>query len=70
VDVVVVFDDDTPLALVQRLQPSVIVKGGDYTPETVVGAAEVRAAGGEVVIVPLTPGQSTTSIIEKLRTNA
>ena len=70
VDVVVVFDDDTPLALVRRLEPSVIVKGGDYTVETVVGGAEVRAAGGDVVIVPLTPGQSTTSIIEKLRTNA
>ena len=70
VDVVVVFDDDTPLALVQRLEPSVIVKGGDYTVDTVVGGAEVRAGGGEVIIVPLTPGQSTTSIIEKLRTNA
>ena len=70
VDVVVVFDDDTPLALVRRLVPSVIVKGGDYSPDTVVGGAEVRAAGGEVVIVPLTPGQSTTAIIEKLRTNA
>ena len=70
VDVVVVFDDDTPLELVRRLAPSVIVKGGDYSPDTVVGAAEVRASGGEVVIVPLTPGQSTTAIIEKLRTNA
>jgi D-beta-D-heptose 7-phosphate kinase/D-beta-D-heptose 1-phosphate adenosyltransferase len=70
VDVVVVFDDNTPLELVRRLAPSVIVKGGDYSPDTVVGAAEVRASGGEVVIVPLTPGQSTTAIIEKLRTNA
>ena len=69
VDVVVLFEEDTPLELVCRLQPSVIVKGGDYSPETVVGAAEVRASGGEVIIVPLTPGQSTTSIIEKLRTN-
>ena len=67
VDCVVVFDQDTPLELVRQLGPSVIVKGGDYTPETVVGAADVRAAGGKVVIVPLTPGQSTTSIIEKLR---
>jgi rfaE bifunctional protein nucleotidyltransferase chain/domain len=70
VDVVVVFDEDTPLELVRRLRPSVIVKGGDYTVETVVGAAEVRAAGGEVIIVPLTPGQSTTAIIEKLRSHA
>ena len=70
VDAVVVFDQDTPLELVRHLRPSVIVKGGDYSPDSVVGAAEVRAAGGDVVIVPLTPGQSTTSIIEKLRTNA
>ena len=69
VDAVVVFDQDTPLELVRRLAPSVIVKGGDYSTETVVGAAEVRAAGGEVVIVPLTPGHSTTAIIEKLRIN-
>lgn len=67
VDVVTVFDDDTPLELVRRLLPDVIVKGGDYTEDTVVGAAEVRARGGRVVIVPLTPGQSTTSIIETLR---
>ena len=67
VDVVTVFAQDTPLELVQRLEPDVIVKGGDYAPETVVGAREVRARGGAVVIIPLTPGQSTTSIIEKLR---
>jgi D-beta-D-heptose 7-phosphate kinase/D-beta-D-heptose 1-phosphate adenosyltransferase len=69
VDAVVIFDQDTPLELVRELRPSVIVKGGDYSPDTVVGAAEVRASGGQVVIVPLTPGQSTTAIIEKLRTN-
>lgn len=67
VDVVTVFDEDTPLELVRRLLPDVIVKGGDYTEETVVGGAEVRARGGRVIIVPLTPGQSTTSIIETLR---
>ena len=67
VDAVVVFGEDTPLALVRRLEPDVIVKGGDYSEATVVGAREVRARGGDVVIVPLTPGQSTTSIIEKLR---
>jgi D-beta-D-heptose 7-phosphate kinase/D-beta-D-heptose 1-phosphate adenosyltransferase len=69
VDAVVIFDQDTPLELVRELTPSVIVKGGDYSPDTVVGAAEVRASGGDVVIVPLTPGQSTTAIIEKLRTH-
>ena len=67
VDAVTVFDEDTPLELVQLLLPDVIVKGGDYSPETVVGAPEVVSRGGRVVIVPLTPGQSTTSIIEKLR---
>ncbi|NCW45944.1 MAG: D-glycero-beta-D-manno-heptose 1-phosphate adenylyltransferase [Gemmatimonadaceae bacterium] len=67
VDAVVVFDEDTPFALVQRLQPDVIVKGGDYSPETIVGADVVTARGGRVVVVPLVAGQSTTSIIEKLR---
>ena len=67
VDAVVVFDQDTPRELVQLLQPDVIVKGGDYSADTIVGADTVRARGGEVVVIPLTPGQSTTSIIEKLR---
>lgn len=67
VDAVTLFEQDTPLELVRLLQPDVIVKGGDYSPDTVVGAAEVRARGGEVVIIPLTPGHSTTSTIERLR---
>ena len=67
VDAVTVFEQDTPLELVKTIRPDVIVKGGDYAPETVVGAAEVRSWGGECVIIPLTPGQSTTSIIERLR---
>jgi len=67
VDAVTIFDEDTPLELVRTLQPDVIVKGGDYTPDSIVGADEVRARGGSVVVVPLTPGQSTTSIIERLR---
>ncbi len=67
VDAVVVFDEDTPLALVEAIEPDVIVKGGDYSEETIVGASVVRSRGGRVVVVPLTPGQSTTSIIEKLR---
>jgi rfaE bifunctional protein nucleotidyltransferase chain/domain len=67
VDVVVVFETDTPFALVQALQPDVIVKGGDYRPDTIVGADLVTARGGRVVVIPLVPGQSTTSIIEKLR---
>ena len=67
VDAVTLFEQDTPLELVQLLQPDVIVKGGDYSPDTVVGANEVRARGGEVVIIPLTPGHSTTSTIDRLR---
>ena len=67
VDAVTLFDQDTPLELVLALRPDVIVKGGDYSPDTVVGAQEVRARGGSVVIIPLTPGHSTTSTIERLR---
>jgi len=66
VDLVVLFEQDTPLGLVRALRPDVIVKGGDYTVDSIVGASEVQAWGGEVVVVPLTPGQSTSSIIEKL----
>jgi D-beta-D-heptose 7-phosphate kinase/D-beta-D-heptose 1-phosphate adenosyltransferase len=67
VDAVVPFDDDTPLALILQLRPDVLVKGGDYSVEAVVGAREVHGWGGRVAIVPLTAGQSTTSIIERLR---
>jgi len=66
VDLVVVFPEDTPLNLVRHLRPDVIVKGGDYSVETIVGAAEVKGWGGRVVVVPLTPGHSTTNIIRKL----
>jgi D-beta-D-heptose 7-phosphate kinase/D-beta-D-heptose 1-phosphate adenosyltransferase len=66
VDRVVVFTEDTPLELVKLLEPDVIVKGGDYTEATIVGASEVKKRGGRVVVVPLTPGQSTTAIIGKL----
>jgi len=69
VDAVVAFDQDTPLELIRHLQPDVLVKGGDYTEETIVGATDVRAHGGRVVVVPLTAGHSTTSTIEKLRGN-
>jgi rfaE bifunctional protein nucleotidyltransferase chain/domain len=66
VDLVVIFPDDTPLNLVTHLRPDVIVKGGDYSEDTIVGAAEVKSWGGRVLIVPLTPGHSTTAIIRKL----
>lgn len=67
VDAVVVFDEDTPRELINALRPDVLVKGGDYTESTIVGAREVRERGGEVVVIPLTPGHSTTSTIERLR---
>jgi len=66
VDLVVVFPEDTPLELVKVLKPDVIVKGGDYTEGTIVGANEVKSWGGRVIVVPLTPDQSTTAIIRKL----
>jgi D-beta-D-heptose 7-phosphate kinase/D-beta-D-heptose 1-phosphate adenosyltransferase len=68
VDAVVLFDADTPLELIRALMPDILVKGGDYSVETVVGAGDVIARGGRVVIVPLTPGHSTTSTVERLRT--
>jgi D-beta-D-heptose 7-phosphate kinase/D-beta-D-heptose 1-phosphate adenosyltransferase len=67
VDVVVLFGEDTPLELIRALDPDVLVKGGDYSVETVVGAPDVEARGGTVVIVPLTPGQSTTSTVERMQ---
>jgi len=67
VDAVVVFEQDTPRELITLLRPDVLVKGGDYTEETIVGAAEVRERGGDVIVIPLTPGHSTTSTIERLR---
>jgi D-beta-D-heptose 7-phosphate kinase/D-beta-D-heptose 1-phosphate adenosyltransferase len=67
VDCVVLFEQDTPLDLIRRLQPDVLAKGGDYDESTIVGAPDVRAWGGSVVVVPLTPGQSTTSIVQALR---
>ncbi|NUO37455.1 MAG: D-glycero-beta-D-manno-heptose 1-phosphate adenylyltransferase [Gemmatimonadaceae bacterium] len=67
VDLVVVFDEDTPLELIRALRPDVLVKGGDYHEGTIVGAPDVRSWGGDVVVIPLTPGQSTTNIIRTLR---
>jgi D-beta-D-heptose 7-phosphate kinase/D-beta-D-heptose 1-phosphate adenosyltransferase len=67
VDCVVVFDDDTPLALINALRPDVLVKGGDYDEASIVGAREVRSWGGDVVSIPITPGHSTTSTVERLR---
>jgi rfaE bifunctional protein nucleotidyltransferase chain/domain len=66
VDAVIVFDEDTPLQLIKAIMPDVLVKGGDYTLEQIVGAKEVMAAGGRVVINPIIPGFSTTGILDKI----
>jgi|SRR5450432_1190479 rfaE bifunctional protein nucleotidyltransferase chain/domain len=67
VDAVVIFEEDTPLELIELVQPDVLVKGGDYTIEQIVGAKEVIAAGGKVVINPIVPGFSTSGIIGKIQ---
>ena len=67
VDAVVVFEEDTPLELIKAVKPAVLVKGGDYTVDTIVGAKEVMENHGEVKIFPLEEGFSTTGIINKTR---
>ncbi len=66
VDFVVVFDEDTPAALIAALEPDVLVKGADYAVEEVVGRETVEAAGGRVVIVPLVQGHSTSRLVDRL----
>jgi rfaE bifunctional protein nucleotidyltransferase chain/domain len=66
VDAVILFDEDTPLELINAIRPDVLVKGGDYTLEQIVGAKEVMSLGGRVVINPIVPGFSTTAILEKI----
>jgi D-glycero-beta-D-manno-heptose 1-phosphate adenylyltransferase len=66
IDLVVVFDTDTPLDLIRRLQPDVLVKGGDWQPHQIVGSDEVLAAGGEVRSLPFVEGYSTTSIEQRI----
>jgi len=67
VDAVILFEEDTPLNLVTTILPDVLVKGGDYTLDEIVGAKEVMANGGEVKILPILDGFSTTGIIEKMK---
>ena len=67
VDLVVVFEEDTPLELIKTLLPDVLVKGGDYTIDQIVGAKEVIAGGGKVIINPIVEGYSTTGLIEKIK---
>ena len=67
VDAVTIFDEDTPLEVLQSLRPNVLVKGGDYKLEDVVGRELIEAAGGRVMLVPLTPEKSTTALVERIR---
>ena len=67
VDYVVLFDEDTPIRIIEELLPDVLVKGGDYTPASVVGRAEVERAGGQVHVIPLLPGFSSSEIAKRIR---
>ena len=67
VDKVVLFDEDTPLDLIQAVRPDVLVKGGDYTRATIAGADFVESYGGSVQVIDLVPGHSTTDIVARLR---
>lgn len=69
VDYVTFFEEDTPQTIVADLLPDVLVKGGDYTPDTIVGRREVEAAGGRVVVIPFVQGHSTTDLLKRIREN-
>ena len=66
VDYVVVFGESTPRALIRALLPDVLVKGGDWKTEEIVGGDEVRAAGGRIAVFPLVPGRSTTRLVSRM----
>jgi D-glycero-beta-D-manno-heptose 1-phosphate adenylyltransferase len=68
VDAVLLFDEDTPLSLIKAILPDVLVKGGDYKIDQIVGAAEILANGGSVEIIPFLEGFSTTGMIDLLKT--
>ncbi|OLE48709.1 MAG: hypothetical protein AUG46_02850 [Acidobacteria bacterium 13_1_20CM_3_58_11] len=70
VDAVVIFDDRTPREMITGLLPDVLVKGGDWPGDQIVGREEVEAAGGRVVSVPVVPGYSTSAILERIREGA
>jgi rfaE bifunctional protein nucleotidyltransferase chain/domain len=67
VDAVVVFSEDTPANIIRRIQPDILVKGADWPADQIVGRDTVEARGGRVVVVPVEPGYSTTSIVERIR---
>jgi rfaE bifunctional protein nucleotidyltransferase chain/domain len=67
VDAVVLFDEDTPYELIKIVKPDVLVKGADYTEDTIVGADIVKASGGEVVVIPIVAGYSTSRILKVIK---
>jgi D-beta-D-heptose 7-phosphate kinase/D-beta-D-heptose 1-phosphate adenosyltransferase len=67
VDYVTIFEEDTPYELIKLLQPDILVKGGDYNADEIVGADIVRENGGEVLIIPYVKGKSTTELIKKIK---
>jgi len=67
IDYVVIFDEDTPYELIKKVQPDVLVKGGDYSPDEVVGKDIVESRGGKLVLIPFVEGKSTTNIINKIK---
>jgi rfaE bifunctional protein nucleotidyltransferase chain/domain len=67
VDAVVLFDEDTPFELIKIVKPDVLVKGADYTEDTIVGADIVKASGGEVVVIPIVEGYSTSRILKVIK---
>jgi len=66
VDAVILFDEDTPLGLIKAVKPDVIAKGSDYTADQVVGGQEVESWGGEIALIDLVEGRSTSNIINKM----
>lgn len=67
VDAVILFEEETPLKLIQKIQPDVLVKGGDYKKDEIVGAEVVREKGGEILLVDLVPDRSSTAWIERMK---
>lgn len=67
VDYVVIFEEDTPLHLIESIKPDILVKGGDYNRENVVGADFVERNGGRLELIPLVPGESTTNLVQKMK---
>jgi D-beta-D-heptose 7-phosphate kinase/D-beta-D-heptose 1-phosphate adenosyltransferase len=68
VDAVTLFDEDTPAVLIGALLPDVLVKGGDYAPDQVIGREVVESHGGRLVLIPFISGRSTTALLQRVRT--